>query len=79
MNLLEIPTEQFPLNHARYNHIMDELRSAARGFEQLQQHGWPNGTELDARLMQIRADLQEVWELIQQTERELTASVASKR
>lgn len=79
MNLLEIPTEQFPLNHARYNHIMDELRSAARGFEELQQHGWPNGKELDARLMQIRADLQSVWELVLETERQLAASVAPKR
>lgn len=79
MNLLEIPTEEFPLNHARYTYMMDELRSAARGFEQLQQRGWPNGKELDSKLMKIRADLQSVWELVQQTERELTASVASKR
>ncbi|MBA8820899.1 hypothetical protein BRY73_22470 [Ochrobactrum sp. P6BS-III] len=79
MNLLEIPTEQFPLNHARYNHLMDELRSAARGFERLQQRGWTNGKELDARLMQIRADLQSVWELVQETERQLAASVAPKR
>lgn len=79
MNLLEIPTEQFPLNHARYNHLMDELHSAARGFEQLQQRGWPNGKELDSKLMQIRADLQEVWELVQETERQLAASVVSKR
>ncbi|KAB2681414.1 hypothetical protein [Brucella tritici] len=78
MNLLEIPTDQFPLNHARYNHLMDELRSAARGFEQLQQRGWPNGRELDSRLMQIRADLQAVWELVQETERQLAASVGSK-
>ncbi|KAB2698682.1 hypothetical protein F9K79_12510 [Ochrobactrum sp. Kaboul] len=79
MNLLEIPTEQFPLNHARYNHIMDELHSAARGFEELQQRGWPNDKELDARLMQIRTDLQSVWELVLETERQLVASVASKR
>lgn len=78
MNLLEIPTEEFPLNHARYTYMMDELRAAARGFEQLQQHGWPNGKELDSKLMKIRADLQDVWELIQETERQLVASVALK-
>lgn len=78
MNLLEIPTEEFPLNHSRYNNLMDELRSAARGFERLQQRGWPNGRELDSKLMQIRADLQEVWELVLETERQLAASVASK-
>lgn len=78
MNLLEIPTDQFPLNHARYTYIMDELRSAARGFEQLQQHGWPNGKELDSKLMKIHADLNQVWDLIQETERQLAASVESK-
>lgn len=78
MNLLEIPTEEFPLNHARYTYIMDELRSAARGFEQLQQHGWPNGKELDSKLMKIHADLNQVWDLIQETERQLAASVESK-
>ncbi len=79
MNLLEIPTEEFPLNHARYTYMMDELRSAARGFEQLQQRGWPNGRELDSRLMKIRADLQSVWELVQETERQLATSAAAKR
>lgn len=79
MNLFEIPTEPFPLNHARYLFLMDELRSAPRGFELLQRRGWLNGKELDARLMQIRTDLQEVWEPVQDTERQLVASVASKR
>lgn len=79
MNLLEIPTEEFPLNHARYTYMMDELRSAARGFEQLQLHGWPNGKELDSKLMRIRADLQSVWEVVLETERQLAASVAPKR
>ncbi|PQA72318.1 hypothetical protein [Brucella oryzae] len=78
MNVLEIPTEEFPLNHARYTYMMDELRSAARGFEQLQQHGWPNGKELDSKLMKIHADLNQVWNLIQETERQLATSVASK-
>lgn len=79
MTLLEIPTEEFPLNHARYNYIMDELRSAARGFEQLHWLGWPNGKELDSRLMKIHADLNAVWGLIQETERQLAASIAVKR
>lgn len=78
MNLLEIPTEQFPLSHLRYNYLMDELRTAARGFEQLHWMGWPNGKELDARLMKIHADLNQVWNLIHETERELAASVALK-
>ncbi|QVQ36030.1 hypothetical protein KHQ08_12665 [Pseudochrobactrum algeriensis] len=79
MNLLEIPFEEFPLNHTRYNYIMDELRSAARGFEQLHWLGWSNGKELDSRLMKIHADLNAVWKLIQETERQLAASIASKR
>lgn len=79
MNLLEIPTEQFPLNHACYMFLMHELRSVPRGFTLLQQRGWSNGKELDARLVQIRNDLQEVWELVQDTERQLVASLASKR
>ncbi|MFS2325029.1 hypothetical protein U2P60_06370 [Brucella sp. H1_1004] len=78
MNLLEIPTEEFPLNHARYMYLMDELRTAARGFEQLHWLGWPNGKKLDARLMKIHAELGQVWELIQETESQLAASVASK-
>lgn len=79
MNVLEIATEEFPLNHARYTFMMDELRSAARGFEQLHWLGWLNGKELDSRLMKIHADLNEVWNLVQDTERQLAASVVSKR
>ncbi|MDH7784162.1 hypothetical protein QBD01_000162 [Ochrobactrum sp. 19YEA23] len=79
MNVLEIPTKEFPLNHARYTYMMDELRSAARGFEQLYWLGWPNGKELDSRLMKIHADLHQVWHLIQETERQLAASVALKQ
>lgn len=77
MNLLAIPTEEFPLNHARYMYLMDELRTAASGFEQLHWLGWPNGKELDSRLMKIHADLNQVWNLIQETERQLAASVSS--
>ena len=79
MTLLEIPTEEFPLNHARYNYIMDELRSAARAFEQLHWLGWPHGKEIDTRLMKIHADLYDTWNLIQETERQLAASIAVKQ
>lgn len=79
MNLLEIPFEEFPLNHSRYIYLMDELRSAARGFEQLHWLGWPHGKEIDRLLMKVYADLNEAWNLIQETERQLAASVASKR
>ena len=79
MNPLEIPTEEFPLNHSRYIYLMDELRSAARGFEQLHWLGWPHGKEIDARLMKIHADLNAVWKLIQETERQLAASIAVKQ
>jgi hypothetical protein len=41
--------------------------------------GWPNGKELDARLMKIHADLYDTWNLIQETERQLAAGVTSKR
>lgn len=79
MNLLEIPFEEFPLNHTRYNYIMDELRSAARGFEQLHWLGWPHGKEINTRLMKVYADLNEAWNLIQETERQLAASIAVKQ
>lgn len=79
MNLLEIPTEQFPLNYQRYNHIMGEIRDAARGFEYLNRMGWPNGKELDSKLMSIHAQLNDVWNLVQETERQLAASVSSKK
>lgn len=79
MNLLEIPTEQFPLNYQRYNYIMNEIQAAASGFEYLNRMGWPNGKELDSKLMSIHAQLNDVWNLIQETERQLAASVASKQ
>lgn len=64
MSLLDIPTEQFPLNYQRYNYIMDEIRDAARGFEYLAHLGWPKGMELDSRLMKIHAELNAVWNLV---------------
>lgn len=79
MNLLEITTEEFPFNYTRYNYIMDELRSAARGFEQLHWLGWPHGKEIDTRLMKVYADLNDAWNLIQETERQLAASIAVKQ
>lgn len=79
MNPLEIRTEEFPLNHSRYIYLMNELRSAARGFEQLHWLGWPHGKEIDACLMKIHADLNAVWGLIQETERQLAASIAVKQ
>jgi len=79
MNPLEIPTEEFPLNHSRYIYLMDELRSAARAFEQLHWLGWRHGKEIDTRLMKIHADLNDTWNLIQETERQLAASIAVKQ
>lgn len=73
IDIMNIPTEQFPLNWYRYNHLMDEIRDAARGFERLGRHGWPGGDDLDRRLMRIWADLSSVWETIQDTERAMRA------
>lgn len=77
MDITKIPVEEFPLNYYRYNHLMDELRYAARGFERLDEMGWPGGKELDARLMTIRAALLGVWETIQETERRLREQAIS--
>lgn len=71
MDITKIPVEEFPLNYYRYNHLMDELRDAARGFARLDEMGWPGGKDLDRRLMKIWADLHDVWEIIQATERRL--------
>lgn len=79
MNVPEILTEQFPLNHVRYNHVMDELRVAERGFEELHWRGWLNDPELDDRLMKIRKELGKIWEPIQKSKRQSTTNAESKR
>lgn len=71
VDITKIPTEEFPLNYYRYNHLMDELRDAARGFARLGEMGWPGGKDLDRRLMKIWGDLHVVWGIIQETERRL--------
>lgn len=73
MDLHNIPAEEFPLNYTRYNNLMDEIRSAARGFSKLQDQGWPRAKEIDLKLMDIHHSLNQVWNLIQETERELLA------
>lgn len=60
-DITNIPTAEFPLNHERYNRLMDEIRDAARGFERLGVMGWPGGADLDKRLMAIWSDLGGVW------------------
>ena len=77
-DITNIPTAEFPLNWHRYNHLMDEIRDAARGFERLDSLGWPGGKDLDRRLMAIWSDLQGVWETIQETERQMQAGSSSK-
>lgn len=67
----QIKIEDFPLNYYRYNQVMDELLAAAKGFERLDRQGWPGGVELDRRIMNIRAELNEVWSQIQRTEERL--------
>ncbi len=66
-----IDYKDFPLNYDRYNHLMDELRAAARGFARLDDKGWPGARDLDKRLMAIWSDLHGVWETIQETERQI--------
>ncbi|MGH6761211.1 MAG: hypothetical protein ACRECW_06415 [Phyllobacterium sp.] len=77
-DITNIPTEQFPLNWHRYNHLMDEIRDAARGFERIGRLGWPGGEDLDRRLMEIRTDLLGVWETIQETERQMRAGTSPR-
>jgi hypothetical protein len=77
-DITNIPTEQFPLNWYRYNHLMDEIRDAARGFERIGCMGWPGGKDLDRRLMAIWSDLSSVWETIQETERAMRSGTIPK-
>lgn len=67
----QIDPKDFPLNYDRYNHVMDELLAAAKGFVHLDRQGWPGGVELDRRIMNIRAELNDVWSQIQRTEEHL--------
>jgi hypothetical protein len=76
LDISQIPTAEFPLNWSRYNHLMDELRDAARGFARLGEMGWPGGKDLDRRLMTIWSDLSGVWETIQETERQMRAGTS---
>ncbi len=77
-DITNIPTQEFPLNFERYNHLMHEIRDAARGFERIGSLGWPGGKDLDRRLMEIRADLLGVWETIQETERAMRSGTILK-
>lgn len=78
LDIGQIPSAEFPLNWHRYNHLMDELRDAARGFARLGEMGWPGGKDLDKRLMTIWSDLSGVWETIQETERQMRAGTSPK-
>jgi hypothetical protein len=77
-DIRNIPTAEFPLNWYRYNHLMDELRDAARGFTRLGEMGWPGGKDLDRRLMTIWSDLSDVWDTIQETERQMRSGAIAK-
>lgn len=70
-DLINMPTEDFPLNWKKYSRLMDEIQNAARGFVDLDDLGWPRGKEIDSRLMDIHHALWQVWNLVQETEREL--------
>ena len=77
-NLLDIPTEEFPLNWNRYSRLMDEIQDAARGFAELGDKGWPRGREIDGLLMKTHHSLWEAWNVIAASERELRAREAVK-
>lgn len=78
-DLINMPTEEFPLNWEKYHRLMDEIQDAARGFVDLGYRGWPRGKEIDSRLMNIHHSLWQVWNLIQETERELLARAAATK
>lgn len=71
IDLINMPTEDFPLNLQTYSRLMGEIREAARGFEQLHDHGWPAGNQISSSLMDVYDALWISWNLIQETEREL--------
>lgn len=76
-DLINMPTEEFPLNWKKYSRLMDEIQVSARGFVDLDRLGWPRGEEIESRLMDIHHALWQVWNLIQETERELVAREAA--
>ena len=62
---LDIPQAEFPLNSQKYNELMDQIRTAARGFAKL---GTAEGRAVDKELMEVWARLSRAWELIQDIE-----------
>lgn len=59
--LTDIPTEDFPLSYERYINLRYQLLDAARGFSSL---GTSAGKQIDRELMDVHAQLGQVWETI---------------
>ena len=75
MKLMDILTEEFPLNHVGYNYIMDELCLAAYGIVLLHLLVCLHGTKINTCFMKARADFNQIWNLFQKTERQFAASI----
>lgn len=62
----DIPTEQFPLNFNKYCELLNDIRSAACGFDDL---GTASGRAVSHELMDVHFRLGRAWELIREIER----------
>lgn len=78
-DLINMPTEEFPLNLKKYKRLMREIQDSARGFADLNDLGWPGGNLIESRLLDIHQALWQVWDLIQETERLLVAREAAAK
>ena len=65
MKFSEIPTRKFPLNFQRYCRLQDEIQTAADRFSDL---GTVEGHAVFLELVEVRARLDQAWELIRQIE-----------
>lgn len=65
MKFSEIPTRRFPLSFKKYRRFQDEIQTAADRFSNL---GTVDGHVVFRELMEVRARLDQTWELIRQIE-----------
>ena len=65
MKFSEIPTGKFPLNFKKYCRLQGEIQAAADRFSDL---GTSDGHAVFRQMIEVRARLDQTWQLIQQIE-----------
>lgn len=66
MKFTEIPTRKFPLNFKKFSRLQSGIQNAADRFSDL---GTNDGYAVFRELVEVRARLDQTWQLIQQIER----------